>query len=213
MGDQLKEFKTILEKFDTYFKPSKNVLRHRRTFYRRVQRPQEDTEAYLRALFLAVEDCEFLDKNERIRDQFVTGITNEDLAEKIEMLYFTKDGKLTLSDVIEYSRTYNDVHEGRKIEKEETKMVEEVRSENNRPRSGFSKDRPPASSQSQKTGVRCKFCGQFHEPRKCPAFGKSCIMCGKSNHFSVVCKGKEPKIDAVSPEDSSSLIIQVCPTE
>ena len=198
--DEQKDYKTVLAKFDSYFKPRKNVLRLRRTFYRRVQRPQEDMEAYLRALFVAAEDCDFDNKNEHIRDQFVTGITNEDLAEKIELLYFTKDGNLTLSDVVEYSRTYNDVHEGRKIEREQTKMVEEVKSQINRP--GPSKDKSSVSSSIQKTGIRCKFCGRFHEPRKCPAFGKKCNKCGRANHFAAVCKGKEPKIDAVSPEDN-----------
>jgi len=127
-----------------------------------VQLSQEDMEAYLRALFVAAEDCNFGDKNEHIRDQFVTGITNDDLAEKIELLYFTIDSNLTLSDVVEYSRTYNDVHEGRKIEREQTKMVEEVKLQINRP--GPSKDKPSVSSSIQKTGIQCKFCGCFHEP-------------------------------------------------
>lgn len=109
-------------------------------------------EAYLRALFVAAEDCDFGNKNEHIRDQFETGITNEDLAEKIELLYFPKDSNLTLSDVVKYSRTYNDIHEGRKIEREQTKMVEEVKSQINRP--GPSKDKSLVSSSIQKTGIR-----------------------------------------------------------
>ena len=47
-----------------------------------------------------------MNKKESIRDQFVAGILNEDLAEKIELLYYSKDGVLTLDDVIEYARTY-----------------------------------------------------------------------------------------------------------
>lgn len=35
--DEQKDYKTVLAKFDSYFKPRKNVLRLRRTFYRRVQ--------------------------------------------------------------------------------------------------------------------------------------------------------------------------------
>ncbi|KAK7087015.1 hypothetical protein SK128_011356 [Halocaridina rubra] len=55
------------------------------------------------------------DRKESIRDQFVAGILNKDLAEKIELLY-SKDGVLTLGDVVECARRYNNVHEGRKRE-------------------------------------------------------------------------------------------------
>ena len=100
-----KDYKVVVGKFDSYFTPRKNVLRLRRTFYKRIQRPQEDTEAYLRALFVAAEDCGFGNKDESIRDQFVAGIANEDLAEKIEMMYFSKNRDLTLADVVEYTRS------------------------------------------------------------------------------------------------------------
>ena len=80
----------------------------------------------MKALFAASEYCDFANRKESIRDQFVSGILNEDLAEKIELLYYSKEGNLSLDDVVEYSRTYNDVHEGRKLEKEQTKVVDEV---------------------------------------------------------------------------------------
>ena len=75
---QSKDYKVVVGKFDSYFTPRKNLLRLRRTFYKRIQRPQEDTEAYLRALFVAAEDCGFGNKDESIRDQFVAGIANEE---------------------------------------------------------------------------------------------------------------------------------------
>ncbi|KAK7076127.1 hypothetical protein SK128_024829, partial [Halocaridina rubra] len=56
---------------------------------------------------------------ESIRDQIVAGILNEDLAEKIELLYYSKNRVLTLDNIVEYAQTYNDVHEGRKQEQEQ----------------------------------------------------------------------------------------------
>ena len=50
----------------------------------------------------------------------MSAILNGDLAEKIELLYYSKEGNLSLDDVVEYSRTYNDVHDGRMLEKEQT---------------------------------------------------------------------------------------------
>ena len=190
--DDAKNYKTVVDTFKNYFSPRKNVLRLRRLFYRRTQQAHEDTEVYLRALFNASEYCDFGDRKESIRDQFVSGILNEDLAEKIELLYYSKDGQLSLDDVVEYSRTYNDVHDGRKLEKEQAKTVDEVKTYNSKNGSRPRED----SNQSIKN---CKFCGRSHMPRKCPAYGKSCNKCKKQNHFASVCRQDiKNKVDAVS---------------
>ena len=39
----------------------------------------------------------------------------------------------------------------------------------------------------------CSKCGTKHEPRSCPAFGKSCNNCKKPNHFAKVCRVKKQK--------------------
>ena len=130
--DDAKNYKTVVDTFKNYFFPRKNVLRLQRLFCRRTQQAHEDTEVYLRALFNASEYCDFGDRKESIRDQFVSGILNEDLSEKIELLYYSKDGQLSLDDVVEYSRTYNDVHDGRKLEKEQAKTVDEVKTYNSK---------------------------------------------------------------------------------
>ncbi|KAK7076592.1 hypothetical protein SK128_004125, partial [Halocaridina rubra] len=88
--------------------------------------PHEDTEVYLRALYSASEYCDFTNRKESIRDQFVSGILNGDLVEKLELLYYSKDGVLTLDDV-EYAQTYHDAHKGRKQEKKQSKSVDEVK--------------------------------------------------------------------------------------
>lgn len=45
----------------------------------------------------------------------------------------------------------------------------------------------------------CKYCNYNHEPRKCPAYGKTCRSCSKMNHFSSVCKNR--KVDAINSSD------------
>ena len=37
----------------------------------------------------------------------------------------------------------------------------------------------------------CPKCGTRHEPRSCPAFGKTCNNCKKPNHFAEVCRVKK----------------------
>ena len=161
------------------------------------QQSHEDTEAYLKALFNASEHCDFVNRNESIRDQFVSGILNEDLAEKIELLYYSKEGNLTLDHVVEYSRTYNDVHDGRKLEREQTKSVDEVRKYTQ------NKSIPKPKEENKQPKRNCNFCGRSHLPRRCPAYGKTCNKCKKSNHFANVCKQDKSKIDAVSDEVST----------
>ena len=41
----------------------------------------------------------------------------------------------------------------------------------------------------------CKYCGKDHprDKEKCPAYGKTCNKCGKSNHLATVCKASDQK--------------------
>ena len=53
----------------------------------------------------------------------------------------------------------------------------------------------------------CKFCGRKHEMviSKCPALGKTCNLCKRSNHFAAKCPRKDKKIRIVEEADSSEL--------
>ena len=69
--DDMKSFDTMVSKFDSYFKPKRNEIRLRRVFQSRLREDGENIENSLRALYAAAEDCQFMDKKERIRDQFI----------------------------------------------------------------------------------------------------------------------------------------------
>ena len=113
--EEQKKFDVILKKFEEYFKPKVNVIRLRRLFQRRMQLPTENEEVYLRALYSAANDCEFgIFKKERIRDQYIAGILDEKLADKLEHAYMSNRDQFNLEFVVEYARTYCDVKEGRK---------------------------------------------------------------------------------------------------
>ena len=36
----------------------------------------------------------------------------------------------------------------------------------------------------------CRYCGQSHAPRQCPAYGKMCAVCSKTGYFRKVCRSK-----------------------
>ena len=83
------------------------------------EQPSEKKECYLRTLYTASEDCEFgALKRERIRNQFIAGLRDERLAEKLEHLYMSNSGDFTLDRVIENTRTYCNIKVGRQQEKE-----------------------------------------------------------------------------------------------
>ena len=39
--------------------------------------------------------------------------------------------------------------------------------------------------------AECRYCGQQHQQRQCPAYGKICRKCGKKNHFANVCRSRD----------------------
>ena len=60
-----------------------------------------------------------------------------------------------------------------------------------------------ARIQEKKTSTaikNCKYSGNNHELRNCPAYGKTCKLCGKQNHFAKMCKSKSVK--EVSAEEN-----------
>lgn len=188
------KYDIVLKKYDEYFKPKINIIRLRRIFQRRLQQANENEECYIRALFVAAEDCGFGElKTERIRDQFIAGIQDNILAEKLEHLYMSNTSNFTLSSVIEFTRTYCDIKEGRRQEKYDLAISEVKRSSSRahsdrQPNSSRSRAHSDRESNSGRTRAKCNYCGYQHQQRKCPAFGRQCDNCGKLNHFSRVCK-------------------------
>lgn len=193
-----KKWDTVLRKYDEYFKPKTNIIRLRRIFQRRMQQHNESIEAYLRALYITAEDCDFGTlKKERIRDQFVAGIQDEKLAEKLEHLYMTMSDRndFTLDRVMEYTRTYCDVIEGRRIEKHEGQRfdISSVKQSSNQ-------IRKEAANEPLKKP--CSYCSTKHDYRKCPAYGKRCSSCGRLHHFARACRQRQrgQHVEAVTAE-------------
>ena len=48
------------------------------------------------------------------------------------------------------------------------------------------------------TSQSCQRCGERHGPRQCKAYGKTCHMCHRKNHFAKMCKSKTPQTSVKS---------------
>ena len=40
----------------------------------------------------------------------------------------------------------------------------------------------------------CQYCGGVHILRQCPAYGKTCVGCGKAGHFRKVCHSRRERV-------------------
>ena len=40
----------------------------------------------------------------------------------------------------------------------------------------------------------CRYCGGIHQPRQCPAYGKTCAECSKVGHFRKVCHRRRSRV-------------------
>ena len=100
----------MLEEFDKYFTPKTNVIAERQVFESRAQKRGETNESFIRALLLVAEKCEFGDtKSERIRDRLISGMSNKELARKIQIQALDTD--ITLEKVIAMMRSCDLVDE------------------------------------------------------------------------------------------------------
>lgn len=53
----------------------------------------------------------------------------------------------------------------------------------------------------------CNFCKLEHNYGKCPAFGRTCNNCGRTNHFAVACMTKKVSEIKIQPQEDDSLYI------
>ena len=104
-----KDYKKVLEKFDSFFQVRKNVIYERARFNRRNQQSGETAEQYIMVLYDLVEHCEYGElKDEMIRDRLVVGIRDTTLSEKLQL-----ESALTLESAKKAIRQREAVHEQR----------------------------------------------------------------------------------------------------
>ena len=98
------KYETVLAKFEDYFNSSRSVLADRWTFRERKQNPGESINDFIISLHSMARYLDFgASKNERIRDQLVFGVRDENLRNKLKMkenLTLTTAEKLCRQSVI-----------------------------------------------------------------------------------------------------------------
>lgn len=49
--------------------------------------------------------------------------------------------------------------------------------------------------------INCTKCGKNHKLNNCPAYGKLCGKCNKKNHFAVICKENNTKVNEIEQKE------------
>ena len=167
---------TVLELMERHCIGQTNVIYERYYFNNRKQESGESFDTYLTALKTLAKTCIFGPlTDELIRDRIVCGICDTGTRKKL-----LQEPKLNLQKCIDVCRSAETTASQMKV----MSGREEVNALNHKEK----KDGRDASPKL----VNCKYCGRKHERSrdKCPAFGKECAKCGKTNHFAKLCKQK-----------------------
>ena len=147
------------------------------------QKQGATVDAYMAELVL-IKECRYEENMQNIllKDQFIFGVTVREIQE------IGDDHDLNQC-LIEACKIESHIAQ-RKLLGLKSIQYDSIGNQRSRPKKKFKpKDkRPQSRSQS---GIRdCKYCGTNHQPRQCPAYGKTCKHCGKKNHFAKKCHSR-----------------------
>ena len=167
----------VKEKFKAYFTPRVNETYERYNFLKRKQEQGESFESFLIDLKNLVTSCGYYveEKCKVLHDQIVMGVTSNVVREKL--LDLETLTQKTAVDLCRSSEVTGQLLKG--VSGNEGISVHAVKGHrsthiNNRS-NGDSKPKHVHRYQAK----CCKYCGNTHEPRNCPACGRDCNKCEK----------------------------------
>ena len=190
---QLKEYKTIKEKFDSYFVVRRNVIYERAKFNRRVQYDNESVEEFINSLHVLAEHCEYGDLHDQmIRDRIVVGLKDGNVSQRLQL-----DPDLTLKKAQDIVREMDAVKrqqsELRSQSELRNKDIDSIRSAKYKSRlEQKDKSTGKSSSRDLQNKQSCFRCGKdpSHSRERCPARNSTCNKCSKVGHWAKVCRSK-----------------------
>jgi len=145
----------VVQKFEDYCEPQKNIIYERFKFYKCVQKPEQTFDQFLTELKCLASSCEFVNLDEMIRDRVVMGISNVPMQERL-----IRESNLTLKKATDLCRE-TQISKIQHQEMEDKSIVLAIQNEVNKPlkRTKFSKEpecRKPSKQESSNGKINKK---------------------------------------------------------
>lgn len=209
------EYTQMVEHLTGHFHVAPNATFQRHLFRKSMQQNNETVSQYCARLRTLGAQCAFPDLDNQIRDQIVETCISDKLREKL----LEQGNNLTLAILLTTAATHEAVTE-RSKEMNTTCSINRAASgigstqkpysnRNNRGRQTRHYTQGRQTQHNQNAPVAnntnaCTRCGTKHQPRECPAFGKTCHACKKKNHFKKMCnQNKRQKAYTVTANNMS----------
>ena len=188
--EEKNKIEVLKTKFETYFVPKKNLTFERYRFFT-MRQVSETIEQFVTSLKNQANNCEFTDeklKKDLIKTMLIAGMKDDAVREKL----LQRDTQDSLEEAIECcTLTEATRHQLEEMGSMEQKPIKtEIDAIRRRKAENFQSTAVHPSTSENFEVKNCHRCSRTHAINKCPAFGKTCNICNKFNHFAVVCKNK-----------------------
>ena len=208
-SDSTDTYKEVRQMLTAHLKPKTVVFTEVMVFRRAMREPGESISEFAVRLRQLSKNCKFDNVDKEILQQLVVGIGKPEVERKCCL---TED--LTLNRAIEIAQNFEGLEAnlqglhkpteremgGRKVnflDDEEEASINQLkkhqRSDHQTQKTSYQGNR--THKPSQQDGPKCGNCGRAKHQSKdqCPARGKTCNKCQKTNHFSNVCRSEQAK--------------------
>ena len=134
-------------------------------------------------------ECNYKEVDRQLKEQFIHGLNDRVMLDEIvrELMAKNNSEQINSEDVLLWARQIetqraqaailNNITEVQKFDK--VKLLEKPKGRQEAETTRCAYQRHP-----------CKYCGEGHVPRQCPAYGKTCTRCRKIGHCQKVCMSK-----------------------
>ena len=191
--EERRSMSACLTALEAYFKPKTSVVYERYVFNSSTQSPEESNDEFVNRLTKLASPCKFgALTDEMIRDRIVIGL--QDKATKLRLL---REENLDLNKTLSICRASEIASkqlQSMKSDQQVNAMSAHVkRNRDNRAKEDKSVGRKFRTSKKpiQPNPKRYR-CGgpKQHKLEECKAYGQTCLVCKKANHFASVCRSR-----------------------
>lgn len=185
----LKTLDLLIAEIDKHFSTKKRTALACYEFYNLSQKQGQSTVDFIKEVKIAAEQCNFGDQYENQVIMRVTcGVQDMSLRQAL-----IREANLTLSKLLDFCQTVEVSRSNAKQMQTTQQPVVEAINKTYRSHNKDSRTHTNTKFSNFPVQTSCIYCGSSHPPRKCPAYGKTCRICHKQNHFDKMCRSKHQK--------------------